>query len=627
MVAVTRPLTLKAEVFRKSSASATYSGIAQVWVDSGIYHLDQEFEYLIPEELDSLIDIGVRVIVPFSHRECEAIVLSRGPLVGLSQSAHTGLKAISKVVTPFPVATRESLNLIAQVCKRWAAHPYDVIRSAIPPRSAQVDKEEFEVDQVDPVSRKVNRRYIQFPPSQDHLQLIAKYLAGASKDGSMLVLCPDSKAALRLHALVGTSILLDSALDKTTRYRNFLRTLRGSKLIIIGTRSAIFSPVRDLSEIIIVNEASEHFYEARTPGWNVRDVAILRSDQSSVALTFTGFSPSPEAALLIEESKLSFQPVKAKVAVQSLQSSPGELLPDGAFSFIRSALRKGPVLFLSPQRGFAQAVICSKCRNISRCECGGKHVLRSSSKPFECALCQKKFPHWECVWCHSKEPILLGRGSERIAHEVGRAFPGFAICESNGDKPLEKYESDSGIVVATPGAVPVANNGFSAVIALQCESLFSQADIRSQERAREILFGAAGHLSRGGLFLLVISHNHPIIAALASWKPAIMTRRELRDRLEVGFPPYSRAVSLEIEVSEMQSLLRGLKSAQSAGRLPASTRFLGPAAISSVKSRIILLVPVEDGQNLISLLHEFLRRRSATKKTLASMRIDPYSLT
>ena len=141
-----------------------------------------------------------------------------------------------------------------------------------------------------------------------------------------------------------------------------------------------------------------------------------------------------------------------------------------------------------------------------------------------------------------------------------------------------------------------------------------------------MIFSSAGSLSAGAELLLVISHNHPVIGAIAAWKPSLITAKELRDREEVGFPPFSRSLLLDIETSEAPALLRGLKSAQSTGRLPVSTRALGPTHISSGKSRILLLVPLADGDTLVTLIHQFQRKRSVSKKTLATLRIDPYSL-
>ena len=620
-MAVARPLKLKAEVFRNASSSSESTGLARVWVDSGVYHLDGEFDYAIPAHLDSSIEKGVRIVVPFGGRECEAIVLSRHPV-----SSHGGLKQISKVLSPFPVANENSLALIREVSRRWAAHPFDVIRSAIPPRSAAVDKESFTTERVEKLSTKTPRKYLQFPPAQDCFRLIADYVGKRRGKGSILVLLPDSRSIEHLQELIPDVVVLDSSLDKAVRYRNYLKTLRSCNLVVIGTRSGVFAPITDLSEIIMVDEGSESFYENRAPGWNARDVAAVRSQMDSVSLTIMGFSPSVEVARLIETGWMKYEPVKASTRVKSFQPAAGELLPSGIFAPIRAALKNGSVLFIAPRKGYSQSILCVQCRNIALCDCGGRVLQRGSGRAIECSICQKRYPDWRCSWCQAQNFFLLGRGSERFAHEIGRAFPGYAVTESSGEKILSTYLPSDGIVIATPGAIPMSKIGYSAIVVLECDRLFSQADVRSQERARGILFSSAGSLSAEAELLLVISHSHPVIGALAAWKPSLITAKELRDREEVGFPPFTRSLSLDIETSEAPTLLRGLKSAQSSGRLPVSTRALGPTQISSGKSRILLLVPIAEGDALVTLIHEFQRKRSVSKKTLASLRIDPYSL-
>ena len=108
-MALTRPLRLKREIAKaKAEGSTSHLPIARVWVDSGVFHLDSEFDYLIPDNLSPLVVTGIRVQVPFHGREVEALVLSRQAASELSS-----LKAISKVISPHSVATAESLELIA----------------------------------------------------------------------------------------------------------------------------------------------------------------------------------------------------------------------------------------------------------------------------------------------------------------------------------------------------------------------------------------------------------------------------------------------------------------------------------------------------------------------------------
>jgi primosomal protein N' (replication factor Y) len=168
--------------------------------------------------------------------------------------------------------------------------------------------------------------------------------------------------------------------------------------------------------------------------------------------------------------------------------------------------------------------------------------------------------------------------------------------------------------------------GYSAVVILDGESLLNQSDLRAQERAREVFFSNLSLLRSTGTALLVVNHSNSIVGALSSWKPSLVSTRELHEREEASLPPYVRSVSLDIEVPEASTLIRALNKSREEGRLPKSTRILGPSSLSNGLARILLLTPLADGESLVTLIHEFQRRRSASKKKLASVRIDPYSL-
>ena len=621
-MALTRPLRLKSEVAKlRPEASSSSLPIARVWVDSGVFHLDQHYDYLIPDNLSSLVRTGIRIQVPFHGREVEALVLSRGSTTDLPV-----LKSISKVISPHSVATVESIALIEAVATRWAAHPYDILRSAIPPRVASVDKQSFVEIEVRSSANKAKRSYIQIPPVLNRFDFIASMITNSSTKGSTLIVVPDTNSANRLQKMIEGSLLLDSSLERSERYTNFLHIRNGGNLIVIGTRSAIFAPLADLSAIFVIDEGSENHYEVRTPGWNVRDVAILRSRRANISLNFVGYSPSSEIARLIESRWLDYSSSKSRVNVVPFQQSHGELLPSRLMSEIRKAMKAGPILFISPRKGYSQAITCSKCRNIAMCECGGKLAQRSAQSSVSCVICARSMSEWKCTWCQGTTPYLLGRGSERFAYEIGAAFPGTHIVQSSSESMIGRYEERSGFVISTPGVAPYAQGGYAMVVILEGERFFTQSDIRAHERSRELFFSHAAFASQTGSVAVVMSGDHPVIGALSAWKPSLISQRELRERLEVHLPPFSRAITLDIANSESQSLLRGLRKSQEDGRLPVSTTILGPSQLKGETDRIVILTPLSDGEELISLLHEFQRRRSSSKKTLASIRIDPYSL-
>jgi len=618
-----KPLRLKVEVAKRELSKEVQSNyVARVQVDTGVFHLDQPYDYSIPLEFLDQTNTGVRVQVPFSGREVEGLVLSvyEGSSVG-------GLKPLSKVLSPISVASENLLNLIAAVAKAWAANPYDLIRSAIPPRVASVEKEKWLIESTTNPSTKERRQYLQLPSHRNPYEALSDLIQKRCAKGSTLIILPDTRSIARLYNLQTDSIVLDSSLDRSERYRNFLRAKYSRNNLVIGTRSAVFADIPDLVAIIVFDEGSEHLFEQRSPGWNARDVAIIRSQIQKIDFLAVGFAPSAEMARQIESGDLKFRATKSRVHVESFQQEFQELLPGRIIPVIRSALKVGPVLFLASRKGYSQAISCSKCRNLALCTCGSRLLKRSVSAPIECSLCDEKFPDWSCSWCANKNPYLLSRGTTRYAQEIGRAFPGVHISLSEGEAILEDRSISQGIVIATPGSAPYVKGGFSAVVVLDADFLLNESDLKSLERAQQLIFSQASYLSKEGRALLVISHSAPIIGALASWKPSLLAHRELEERRETQLPPYAKAISVDADSSEAQQLIRGFETAKEDGRLPKELRILGPISLKGEGQRILLLGPLDDAQKLVDLLHEYQRRRSAGKKKLLSMRIDPYSIT
>jgi primosomal protein N' (replication factor Y) len=421
-VARVRPLRLKSEVFRQEETDvADNNPVAQVWVDNGVYHLDQSFDYAIPLSMDASIRIGIRVEVPFNGKSCEGLVIGRTP--GSSGKP----KNIFKVVSNVPVANSTSIDLIRASARRWAAHPYDIIRSAIPPRVAAVERESWirkswTRDSNSVVSGKPRRVFYHLPPSVDRMTSINDFLGEFRQNGSVLLILPDSRLAGKIHSANPGSVLLDSQSDRTERYRNFLRASQTSGALVIGTRSAIFAPVAHLSAIVIFDEGSENNYEKRSPGWNVRDIAVLRSQHEKVSLSFLGYSPSSEIARLIEIKWVEYRSHRTKVAVKNFSQNFSELLPGRIISEIRAGLKDGSILFIVPRKGYSQAISCSHCRNLALCECGGKLSKSSMKAAPQCVMCGKIESEWRCTWCQGVTPFLIGRGSQRFAQEIGRHF-------------------------------------------------------------------------------------------------------------------------------------------------------------------------------------------------------------
>ena len=618
---------LKAEVAPAPSGPiASVLPYARVRVDTGVFHLDQLYDYQIPEKLTALIQVGVRVQLPFGNRETEGIVVER-----VAQPERAGeLKSITKVLSATPVATVQSLHVIDLISQHYACNPWDLIRSAIPPRVASVDKG-FEGVIADSI--KSSKRSIEFqtlaPFIQAHNQVVQ--LAQENQGmGSILIVAPDEKDVdLIIGALTKfglSSLKLTAAMPREDRYRNYLEAMRRSISIVVGTRSAIFAPVNNLTTVIIHKESSLDHYEVRSPGWNTRTVAFIRSEVESLKLILTGFSPSIEVSQLIDEREIKYLNAKETVAVKAFTSGEGALLPGRIFTDIKKALKNGPVLFIAPRKGYGNALLCAHCRNVAACECGGRLSVSAKNKAPSCVHCGNSFPAWKCTFCSRDKQYLAGRGIERAAEEISRAFPNIPVAFSAGDVIKDRIEAKPALVLATPGAQPQVEGGYAAVVILEGLRFFAHTDLRAQERARELFLETSSLISPEGSVLLVIDDSHPIVSAIARWNVAPLLKRELSERLELKLPPSVFSMVLVMDQTIGVQIANGLKQAATEGRIPPSSCIYGPTEIAKGQVKIVIHADKKDARALTDSMHELQRRRSIAKKELFTLRVEPYSL-
>ena len=622
-----RPLKLKIQKAPQPVGPAARNlPVAIVWVDSGIPTLTESFSYLIPEKISEQVQVGSRVQVPFKDKQLEALVIAREPLA----ENNRPLKSIYKLLGDFPVANLQTIELIKETANFWGGTPYDVVRSAIPARVATAEKNltmsEIKVSRTTPKKPEFHLLPAQMEPIAALLQL----LQDSKSTGRKLIIVPTLRDLERLGQLLIKNGIdfrsLDSNLPRVERYRNFLEVSFGGVNLVIGMRAAVFAPIPDLAEIYLHQENSEHYFERRTPFWNAREVAWLRSKLEGSNLILTGYVPSIDVAIDIEAKEISFHAARNRVSVVAQTGSAGELIPSKIYQVVRKAMVKGPVLFLVPAKGYATAISCAKCRNLALCDCGGK-LLKSSAKTDPvCVLCNKQFIDWKCGWCDEKRIFLTSRGIERIAEEIGRSFPNQLVIQSNANDPRSSIGAEEALVISTPGVEPIAPHGYAAVVILQVDRFLSSISTTGVERAYSNFFAASALLATNGVIALVHEDGSPIVSALTTWNPATISKREIEQRVQLQLPPVTGAVLLYADSNELSRLKRALENAKQEGRAPSSLRIYGPATNSTNETKLTLLVNPHEQLELISLLREINKRRGISKKELISYRVNPYSL-
>ncbi len=627
-----KPLRLKRETYRSASKADSHL-VVNVWVDSGLSHLDGVYSYRCPNELIEKVSIGSRLKVPFNARSCEALVVE---IIETNETIDH-YKVIESVLGNVPVANTAMIEFYRAMSKYWASDPYSLIKFGIPSRVASVERitgaEPLKYSKNVNVSKKTSQNYFMMhtPHKSAYLEIVELALE-RMKHGSTLLLLPDTKDIDRvLQIFLGKKndfevIRLDSSLPRAQRYENYLKSSLNKGVLVIGNRSALFAPMVDLNSVIVGFEKSEQYFEKKHPYWNTRDSAFLRAQIENLNLYFTGYVPSSDMAQQIEKRNVKFITERANVTTTAFPQTQGELLPDRIIPAIRKAFNQGAVLFLVPRKGYANALLCAKCRNIALCKCGGRLLVAGQYADPMCSVCNTAVKNWQCSWCAGTTRYISARGIDRFHEEIGRAFPNIPIQLSSAPNILEEVAEKTKIVIATTGSIPGIFKEYSAVVLLEGQRFLAASSSRFEELVYESFFEAAAHVSKKGNVFVVLDAFHPLVAAITKWNPGTLVRKILRENEEAFLPPFSSIAVLTVQKQEAILLKNGLAKSIKDGRLPMNSQIFLSEDAESDDAKILLSVPVENRDILAAFLLELSRKRAVSKKSFVNIALDPFTL-
>lgn len=640
--------------------------VARVAVELPLPHLDRTFDYLLTEDQAALAAPGVRVRVRFAGQLVSGFVLSR-----LAASAHEGrLAYVERVVSAEPVLVPEIASLARAVADRWAGTFADVTRLAVPPRHAAVEaRPSEELPQVhhavepDRLARYVGgadflqglatgaspRAALTILPGDWPAELAAAAAATLQSGRGVVVVVPDHRdvvtigRALDADLGAGHAIALTADLGPAERYRRFLAVRRGTVRCVVGTRAAVWAPVRDLGLVVVWDDGDDLHAEPRAPYCHTRDVAVLRSHQAHAGLLLAGFGRSVEAAALVTSGWLaSLDPtaqarraalpaVRAAGSDDDLARDPAARavrLPSLAWQTARDALATGaPVLVQVPRRGYLVSLACTSCRAPARCgRCAGPLTRASASAAASCRWCGTAALDWQCPHCAATTTRAAVVGAVRTAEELGRAFPGVPVRTSGGDAVLADVPAKAALVVATPGAEPPAAGGYGAALLLDGWALLARADMRAGEEALRRWLAAAALVrpaDAGGRVVVVAPGELRPVQALVRWRPDWLAERELEERSALRLPPRARLAAVTgsaAAVADLLAIAELPKVAETLGPVPVAPAHPGGAALE----RMLVRVPRRDGVALAAALKAASALRSARKADdTVKVELDP----
>ena len=642
--------------------------VALVQVDTGLAHLDRPFEYLVPTSMATAAQPGVRVKVRFAGQDLDGYVLARR-----DAADHPGrLAPVRKVVSAERVLTPAVLTAAREVADRYAGTLGDVLRLAVPPRHAAAEKalatqapERAGLPPREPAAWPAHPAGAAFldrvrdggdprasvlalpgGAGRDWPVLLAEAARAAVEGGrGALLVVPDHRDVARVETALtdvlgtGRATRLTADQGPQARYTAFLKTVRGHVDVVVGTRAAAFAPVHDLGLVAWWDDGDDLLDEPRAPYPHVREVLLARSRVEGAAVLAAGHTRSVAVAELVEQGVLA--PVEAsravvRAAVASVRVA-GEghdadrdpavaaaHLPSVAWRTAKEALALGPVLVQVPRRGYLPALSCQTCRRPARCRaCAGPLALPGPQGPPGCRWCGRVETAFTCPSCGDGRLRSSVVGARRTAEELGRAFPGVPVERSGAGVVLDVVSSGPRLVVSTPGAEPVAPDGYAAAILLDAWALLERPSLTAGEETLRRWTAAAALVrpaSEGGRVVVAGAPTDvsvPAVEALVRWDPAWFATRELVERRELSLPPTARLAVLTGSRAALEAAVAELP-------LPGSAAVLGPLPHVGERWRLIVTVAPPDGPALTRELAALRARASARKDPdPVTVRVDP----
>jgi len=664
----------------KDQAVSERLPVARVAVDISLAHLDRPFDYLVPARLDQAAVLGCRVRVRFAGQLVDGYLLERA-----ETSEHQGrLARLERVISPEPVLTPEIFDLARAVADRYAGTLADVLRLAIPPRHAAAEKgaaEKAAAEKQAPPAGTPRppapappdpgswRRY---PAGAAFLAGLAEgrpvraawsALPGSAQAGpewpaeiavaaattvaagrGVVIVVPDARDLDRVDTALTEAALdhvcLAADLGPAERYRRWLAVRRGLVQVVAGTRAAMFAPVARLGLVVLWDDGDDLHAEPRAPYPHAREVLALRAHRTDAAALIGGFARTAELTQLVAGGwarPLAGGAEALRQAAPRVRAAPDEAelardaaamtarLPSLALRTARGGLAQGPVLVQVPRRGYLAAVACARCRAQARCAtCGGPLEVGGSHGTPGCRWCGALAADWVCARCGSGQLRALVTGAARTAEELGRAFPGVPVRTSGGPHVLATVPAEPALVIATPGAEPVAHGGYAAALLLDGWALLGRPSLRAAEEALRRWLNAAALVSPAAPVVVLAEATLPAVQALIRWDPVTFSERELAERAELGFPPAVRMASVTGPPEAVADFV-------GAACLPGRAEVLGPVPVEpgsgvSAETRECALIRIgrRDGLELARALHAAQATRSARKDGGAvRVQLDP----
>lgn len=409
--------------------------------------------------------------------------------------------------------------------------------------------------------------------------------------------------------------VLHSGLTDKHRHDQRQRVLSGLARVVLGTRSAVFAPIRDLGIAVVDEEHDWNYKQSEAPRYNGRDVLIVRAHSAGVPVVLGSATPGLESRYNAERGKYTLLQMPTRImerplpAVQRVdmrreftETGHNLLFSRALIQAVRECLKRGEqAMILLNRRGFSTYVLCRSCG--TRIECPNCSVTltyhrrdrnllchycdHSSTVPDRCESCGRQYLHFH------------GSGSEKVEDELARHFPEASIARLDRDtvRGRDAFErilggfrsGDSNLLVGTQMIAKGHDiPNVTLVCVVDADVGLAWPDFRAAERTFQLLTQVSGRAGRGNkpgrVVMQTMNPDHYAVDLAASQDYDAFYRRECGFRRAFWYPPFSAMAVIVVRSRRLSDAAR--MSADLADHLlpvPSGMRLLGPASAPMVK--------------------------------------------
>ncbi|MCL2070070.1 MAG: primosomal protein N' [Treponema sp.] len=643
---------------------------------------DRVFCYRADEKGEA--EPGKRAMVPFGSRDCLGFVVEarQSPPDGIAESA---IKPIRRLVDREPVFDRRDLDLAKWVAGYYFCSLGQAISTMIPSGRRAADypglaaddeigaeslelsaEQKAALDAVLAPSAASSLFYLYGITGSGKTEVFLRAAeAMLAKGRSVVYLVPEISLTHQTADAIGrrfgdAAATIHSGMSPAARFSEWMKIRHWEKPgIVVGPRSAVFSPVRDLGLVIIDEEQDGSYKSGNTPRYHARQVAMKRAAGEGAILLMGSATPSVEAWKLMEDGAIKRLELSRRLSggqmpeiiPVSLEKTEGCLSRELKEEIRKTAAEKRQSILFLNRRGFAYYYHCRSCRYELKCKhCSVSLTYHKSRGRALCHYCgySTAVPR-ACPGCGSLEAGFSGFGTEMIEEELSRTFPDLKVMRIDADsmekkgslkKALDQFRAgEIDILLGTQMVAKGLNfPGVRLVGVVLADTGLLLPDFRSAERTFALVVQVAGRAGR------YFPDGKVIVQTLRPWEAAIekscrmdlegFYSLELAQRKALSFPPYSRLIRFtlrcrqEKRAKEAAARLAGLVRPL----LPAGADSLGPAecpvGIISNQYRMQLILRSKDFSSLHAAAASAisLYEKGRDSRVYLEIDVDPVSL-